>query len=88
MEYPTVPWDRGMRWTLGHTCICRGTGGHPIECPTVPWDCRMGWTQFMAFLDYGQIKHGRVKAFDMPHLICENIKCLCDVEILKIMYNK
>ncbi len=33
-----------MGWTVGHTRICRGTGGHPVECPTVPWDCGMGWT--------------------------------------------
>ncbi len=36
MDNPTVPWDQGMGWTVGHTRICRGTGGHPVECPTVP----------------------------------------------------
>ncbi len=44
LECPMVPWDRGMRWTVGHTCICTGTGGHSVEHPTVPWDCVMGWT--------------------------------------------
>ncbi len=44
MDIPTVPWDHGMGWTVGHTRICRGTGGHPVECPTVQWDCGMEWT--------------------------------------------
>ncbi len=38
MDNPTVPWHHGMGWTVGHTRICRGTGGHPMECPTVPWE--------------------------------------------------
>ncbi len=44
MECPTVLWDHGMGWTVGHTRICRGTGEHPMESPTVPWDYGMRWT--------------------------------------------
>ncbi len=44
-----IPWNVPLShgtvgWAVGHTRICRGTGGHPMECPTVPWDCGMGWT--------------------------------------------
>ncbi len=41
MDNPTVPWDHGIGWTVGHICICRVTGGHSMECPTVPMDCGM-----------------------------------------------
>ncbi len=38
MECPKVSWDSGMERTVVHTCICRGTGGHPMECPVGLWD--------------------------------------------------
>ncbi len=38
MECPKVSWDSGMEWTVVHTYICRGTGGHPMECPVGLWD--------------------------------------------------
>ncbi len=36
LSYGTMGWDG--QWD---TRICKGTGGHPMECPTVPWDCGM-----------------------------------------------
>ncbi len=37
---PTVPWDHGMGWTVGHTCICRWTWtSHGMShCPMGLWD--------------------------------------------------
>ena len=50
MDNPTVPWDRGMGWTVGHTCICRGTGGMS-HCPMGVWDgmdnLRHFWTSMV-----------------------------------------
>ncbi len=49
---PMGPWD-GMD---SGTHICRGTGGHPMECPIVPWDCGMDnlrrfWTSMFFHLN-------------------------------------
>ncbi len=59
MECPTVPWDRGMQWTIP---LSHGTMGWDGQWDThasvegqvdilwnVPWDCGMGWTIYGVF---------------------------------------
>ena len=57
MDNLTVPWGHGMGWTVGHTRICRGTGGHPVECPMGLWDgmdnLRRFWTSMVLIEVFG-----------------------------------
>ncbi len=48
---PTVPWDHGMGWTVGHTCIVDGQVDIPWNVPLSHGIVGDGMGQFMVFLD-------------------------------------